>query len=107
MMEGQRVAKGGGSKLPWIITGTVAALLAAAYLGVCAWASGKDAILPNVSVAGIDVSNMLVEQAQEKIEAAVDQRASDVILTLSYDGLEETLDSGCGEERSGCPADRP
>ena len=93
MMEGQRVAKGGGSKLPWIITGTVAALLAAAYLGVCAWASGKDAILPNVSVAGIDVSNMLVEQAQEKIVAAVDQRASDVILTLSYDGLEETLDS--------------
>lgn len=93
-MEGQRVAKSEGKKkLPWIIAGSVLALAAAAYLGVCAWASEKDAILPNVSVAGIDVSNMIVEQAREKIEAAVDQRASDVILTLSCDGLKETLDS--------------
>lgn len=94
-MEGQRVAKkeGGGGKLPWIIAGSVLAAAAAAYLTTCAWVFGREAILPNVSVAGIDVSNMLVEQAQEKIEAAVDQRASDVILTLSYDRLEETLDS--------------
>ena len=95
-MAGQRVAKsenGGGGKLPWIVTGVVVGLLAAAYVGVCAWASRMDAILPNVSVGGVNVSNMLVEQARETVDATVDQRASDVILTLSYDGLEETLDS--------------
>ena len=90
-MEGQRVAKGGGSKLPLIVTGTVAGLLAAAYLGVCAWASGKDEILPNVSVAGIDVSNMLVEQAQDTVEAVVAQRSGQISFTLSYEGLEESL----------------
>ena len=63
-MEGQRVAKKeGGGKLPWIITGTVVGVLAAAYIGVCAWASGREAILPNVSVAGVVVSNMSAEQA--------------------------------------------
>ena len=93
-MDGQRIAKNeGGGKLPWIITGAVVGILAAGYIGVCAWASGRNVILPNVSVAGVDVSNMTAEQAQEKIEAAVDQRASDVVLALSCDGLEETLDS--------------
>ena len=39
-MDGQRVDKSaGGGKLPWIITGTVVGLLAAAYLGTCAWAA--------------------------------------------------------------------
>lgn len=90
-MEGQRVAKGGGSKLPWIITGTVAALLAAAYLGVCAWASQKDAILPNVSVAGIDVSNLAVEQARDTVEAAVAERSGTIRFTLNYEDLKESL----------------
>ena len=66
-MDGQRIAKSEGSrKRGWIIAGAAASVLAAAYLTTCAWVSGKDAILPNVSVAGIDVSNMLVEQARAK-----------------------------------------
>ena len=67
-MEGRRLEKkeeGGGKKLPWIITGAVAGTLAAAYLGLCAWAVSRDTILPNVSVAGVDVSNLTVEQARQ------------------------------------------
>ena len=92
-MEGQRIAKkeGGGGKLPWIITGSVVGVLAAAYIGTCAWASGRDAILPNVSVAGIDVSNMVVEQARSTVQSAVTERGKDITLTLSYEDLEERL----------------
>ena len=48
--------------------GALAAVAAAGYLGLCAWASEQDAILPNVSVAGVDGSNMIVEQAQDAVE---------------------------------------
>ncbi len=83
-MEGQRIAKkeGGGGKLPWIITGSVVGVLAAAYIGTCAWASGRDAILPNVSVAGIDVSNMTVEQARDTVQSALDRQSGDVKLEV-------------------------
>ena len=92
-MEGQRVdkSKEGQKKLPWIIAGSVLAVAAAAYIGLCAWASGKDAILPNVSVAGIDVSNLTAEEAGKKVEDVVSQRSGDVTLTLSYEDLKETL----------------
>jgi len=94
-MEGQRVAKqeGGGSKRPWIITGAVAGVLAAAYLGVCAWASGRDAILPNVSVSGIDVSNMTMSQAQETVAGAAGQAGRNIQLTLDYEGVNRTLNA--------------
>ncbi len=91
-MEGQRVAKGeGGKKLPRIIAGSVLAAAAAAYIGLCAWASNQYAILPNVSVAGIDVSNMIVEQARDKVAAEVAERSGNITFTLAYEGLEESL----------------
>ena len=93
-MEGSRVAKKeGGSKLPWIIAGSVAGVLAAAYLGLCAFAMNRNAVLPNVSVSGIDVSNMTVEQAENTVRASVDQRAGDIKLTLVYEDLEESLEA--------------
>lgn len=95
VMEGQRVAKSkGGGKLPWIVAGTASTALLAAYIGVCVWASGRDSILPNVSVAGLDVSNMTVEQAQRAVETAVTQQGGDVDLTLTYEGMSETLNAG-------------
>ena len=91
-MDGQRIAKKeGGGKLPWVITGALAAVLAAAYLGVCAWAAGRSTMLPNVSVAGIDVSNMTVEQAGEKVENCLSQMGGDITLTLTYEDMEESL----------------
>lgn len=91
-MKGQREAKReGGSKLPWIITGGVVGVLAAAYLGTCAWAAGRSAILPNVSVAGIDVSNMTVEQAKSAIEDTVKRKGENISFTLSYEDIRESL----------------
>lgn len=91
-MEGQRVAKKeGGGRLPWIITGAVVGILAAAYIGLCAWAGNRQEILPNVSVSGIDVSNMSVEQAQSVIETAVAQQGKNVTLSLSYEDVQESL----------------
>ena len=93
-MRGQREAKReGGSRLPWIITGAVVGVLAAAYLGTCAWAAGREAILPNVSVAGIDVSNMTVEQAKDVIVDAVERQGKDISVSLAYEELEEGLDA--------------
>lgn len=91
-MKGQREAKReGGSKLPWIITGGVVGVLAAAYLGTCAWAAGREAILPNVTVGGVDVSNMTVEQAQNAIESTVEQKGGDFPLIMAYEDIEESL----------------
>ncbi len=91
-MKGQREAKQeGGNRRPWIIAGAVVGVLAAAYIGTCAWASARSAILPNVSVAGIDVSNMTVEQAQNAIESAVEQRGGQISFALSYEDIQESL----------------
>lgn len=95
-MEGRRLEKkeeGGGKKLPWIITGAVAGTLAAAYLGLCAWAVSRDTILPNVSVAGVDVSNLTLAQAESAVRTAFEQRGGDIKLTLVYEGLEESMDA--------------
>ena len=93
-MGGQRIAKNeGGSRLPWILAGGAAGVLAAAYLGLCVWAGGRDAILPNVSVAGVDVSNMTVEQARKAVDTAVSQQSGDIALTLSYEDMSLTLNA--------------
>ena len=95
-MGGQRVAKtrGGGGKLPLIVAGSAVGALAAVYLGLCAWASGREVILPNVSVAGVDVSNLTVEQARSTVEEAADQAGRDITLTLNYGGLKRSFSGG-------------
>ena len=91
-MEGQRIAKSeGGGKLPWIIGACGAGALAAAYLGLCLWAGSRDTILPNVSVAGVDVSNMTQEQARQAVDGAVRQQSGDIALTLSYEDVTHTF----------------
>lgn len=91
-LKGQREAKReGGSKLPWIITGGVVGVLAAAYLGTCAWAADRSTILPNVTVGGIDVSNMTVEQARSAIASTVEQKGGDFPIIMAYEDIEERL----------------
>ena len=87
---GGRVKTGRGGRLPLVIA-CAAGVLAAAYLGVCAWAFGRDTILPNVSISGVDVSNLTVEQARNTVEAAVSRAGRDVTLTLGYAGLERSF----------------
>lgn len=85
ILEGQRVQKTpGGRKKGLIIAGAAAAVLLAAYLGLCAWVGASAAILPNVSVAGIDVSGMTAEQAQAALERAAAEEGKNVVVTLRY-----------------------
>lgn len=95
-MKGQREAKSeekslGENRLPWIIAGAAAGVLAAVYIGTCAWAAGRQTILPNVSVAGVDVSNLTLEQAREAVSSAVDQAGGGIELTLDYEGISRTF----------------
>ena len=84
-MEGQRVQKmPGGPQKGLIIAGVAAAVHLAAYLGLCAWVGASNAILPNVSIAGVDVSGMTAEQAQAALEQAVADSGKDIAVTLNY-----------------------
>ena len=84
-MEGRRVEKKpGGSKKGWIIAGSVLILLAAAYLGLCIWVGMSGKILPNVNIAGVDVSNLTKAQAQTLLESSVAQRGEEACVELRY-----------------------
>ena len=88
-MEGERVMKApeNGKKKMWlIVTGVVLGALLVAYLGLCAWVNGSDRILPNVSVAGLDVSGMTVEEAQTALDRAMEEYGGQIIGLVSYDG---------------------
>lgn len=95
-MEGNRVAakESGRKSLPWIIAGGVVAVLVGAYLGLCSWAMSRDTMAPNVSVAGVDVSNMTLEQAETTVAAALRQKGEDISLTLSYDSISAAMNGG-------------
>lgn len=94
-MEGSRVAKREGkSGLPWIIAGVAAAILIGSYLGLCALAQSRDTILPNVSVAGLNVSGMTRDQARTAVERAVREQGSDISLTLRYQDISAELNAG-------------
>jgi len=91
-MEGQRVEKGpGGSKKGLIAACAAVVVLLGAYLGLCAWVGSMDTIFPNVSVAGLDVSGMTVEEAQSALTRAVDENGRDMIGTVVYNGWKGSI----------------
>ena len=63
---GKRVKK--NNQKPLVVLGAVAAVLAAAYVGLCAYANSLDTFYPNRHINGIDVGGLTVSQAQEKLE---------------------------------------
>ncbi len=79
-MEGQRMEKvPGGAKKGLAVAGVIAVAAVAVYLGLCAWVRQQDAILPNVSVAGLNVSGMTAEQAERAIGQRFDpQKQTDL-----------------------------
>jgi len=84
-MEGQRVAKTpGGAKKGWIIAGALIAVLAAAYVGLCIWVGVSGKILPNVTVAGVNVSNLTRTQAQTLLETSVAQWGDHISVDVTY-----------------------
>ena len=63
---GKRVKK--SNKKPWVILGVIAAVLAAGYVGVCAYANSLDTFYPNSNINFIDVSGLTAEELQQIIE---------------------------------------
>ena len=94
-MEGSRVAKKeGGGGLLWIIAGVIAAAALGAYLGLCALAQSRDTILPNVTAAGVDVSNMTQEQARAMVACYRERYGvTGVGEAAVYPGIPEILDA--------------
>ena len=70
-------------KIALIAAGCAAAVLLAAYLGLCAWVGGSPNILKGVSVAGVPVGGLTREQALETLEDNLGQ-VSSVALPLEY-----------------------
>ena len=73
------------NKKIWMISGAAAAVLLGGYLGLCAWVSGSDRILPNVSVAGLDVSGMTAAEAETAVSGAMAEHGSQIIGAVSYE----------------------
>lgn len=74
------------NKKIWMISGAAAAAVLGGYLGLCAWVSGSDRILPNVSVAGLDVSGMTAAEAETALSGAMAEYGGQIIGLVSYDG---------------------
>ena len=66
---GKRVKKGG--KMPLVILGILVAVLAAGYVGLCAYANSQDTFYPNSNINFIDVSGLTVEEAQAKLDEEI------------------------------------
>ena len=54
--NGGKRLSGGAGKKPLIIIGILVAVLAAAYLGLCAYAASLDVFFPNTTINGVDVA---------------------------------------------------
>lgn len=79
---GKRLSDGAGKK-PLIIIGILVAVLAAAYLGLCAYAASLDVFFPNTTINGVDVAGMTVQQAGEELGSTLPQRTMAFYLPLT------------------------
>lgn len=88
--NGGKRLSGGAGKKPLIIIGILVAVLAAAYLGLCAYAASLDVFFPNTTINGVDVAGMTVQQAGEELGSTLPQRTMAFYLPLtdkSEDGV--------------------
>lgn len=81
--NGGKRLSGGAGKKPLIIIGILVAVLAAAYLGLCAYAASLDVFFPNTSINGVDVAGMTVQQAGEELGSTLPQRTMSFYLPLT------------------------
>ena len=99
---GKRVKK--SNKKPKVVIGIVVAVLAAAYLGLCAYAGSLDTFYPNRHINGIDVGGLTVSEAQEKLETEllaqeieVTNHTQDTQLTITVADLGYTAEDFDGD----------
>ena len=83
-MEGKHEQqKPAGRKAP-VVLAAAAAVLAAAYIGLCAWVGGQDRAMPNVSVSGIDVSGLTAQEVNETVARARQELGGAASVRLNY-----------------------
>ena len=78
---GARLKKGG--KGPLIALGVVLAVLAAAYLGVCAYAGSLETFYPNTTINGVDVGGQTPDQAGETLRTSIPKQTLAFCLPLT------------------------
>ena len=91
MSEGKRVAgssggqraAGGGVK-PGAVIAVIVGVLLAAYVAFCVWVGANGKVLPNVTIAGLDVSGMTQEEARTALKDAIDQHGDKAVVTVAY-----------------------
>lgn len=81
--NGGKRLSGGAGKKTLIIIGILVAVLAAAYLGLCAYAASLDVFFPNTTINGVDVAGMTVQQAGEELGSTLPQRTMSFYLLLT------------------------
>lgn len=88
--EGRRLDpshKGGRWKLPVLIVCIVAAVLLAAYLGLCAYASSSQRTLPlTTTYRGVNIGGMSAPEAAEAVTKAASEIFEDVEVTIHVAG---------------------
>ena len=95
-VEGKRLVPEPSGKKPvaLIAIGSVAAVLIAAYLGLCIYVGQSSIILPHVSAAGVDVGGMTVDRAQTVLEERMNQVAGNLQVQLDCGNWSGTLPGG-------------
>jgi len=91
-MAGQREQKTPGSgKKAGLIVGGIVGVVLAAYLGLCFWVGHNGIVMPNVTVAGLDVSGMSWTDVEQAVAQAVRENSDDAVITLNHGDWEQTL----------------
>lgn len=83
---GKRLKKG-GKKRP-LIAAFAAGVLAAAYLGLGAWALGAQRFYPNTSVNGVACGGMTVQELAARLNANADKARGSAVSFVLPDGME-------------------
>ncbi len=91
-MAGARELKQPASakKKLYIALGAAAGAALGAYLGLCAWVGGAG-MMPNLTLGGLDVAGMTVDQAQAVVDQAVETHAAKASVTLTYGDWSGTI----------------
>ena len=85
-MAGARELKKPESKRKGPVLAAAAVLVVAgAYLGLCAWVGGTGE-MPNVTVAGLDVSGKDLLEIQPVVDQALQEHGGNAKVTLTYGG---------------------
>ena len=104
---GARLKKS-SSKKPVFILGGILAAVAAAYVGLCAYANSLDTFYPNYHMNGVEVGGLTVSEAQEKLETELptqeillyDSETQEDLTTITVADLGYTADRFAGDAQS-------